>query len=117
MNEHMQRTISEALDRRARDLDGHTLSRLRQARACAVAQATPAHSHRPLLWAGGLGLAATALLAVLLLPQTPPPAPAATDDLIEVATLDVELEVIEDLAFYEWLSVQRLDETSDGGPA
>ncbi len=36
---------------------------------------------------------------------------------IEIATLDVDLEVIEDLDFYEWLSEQDIDELAQDGSA
>ncbi len=111
MNEPLQDAVRDALDARARDLDGATLSRLRQARAHAVAQAARPAPWRHPGWLGALGLAGAALLAVLLWP-TPGHLPAeASDDevLLEIATLDVDLELVEEPEFFEWLGEQPLD--------
>jgi hypothetical protein len=121
MNEELQRRLTEALDERARDLDGATLSRLRQARAQAMAEA----SHRPRwlqpAWLSAAGLATLVMLAVLLLPRLPSGDGLDTLDLsgeaLEIATLGVDLEVIEDLDFYEWLSEQNIDEAPEDGSA
>ncbi len=121
MNDEHQRQLTRALDERARDLDGATLSRLRQARTHAMA-AHPSQRTRWLqpAWLGAAGLAAVALVAVLLHPQLPSDGLEAMDpagEAIEIATLDVDLEVIEDLDFYEWLSEQDIDELAQDGSA
>jgi uncharacterized NAD(P)/FAD-binding protein YdhS len=120
MSDPLQQHIRTALDERARDLDGHTLSRLRQIRAQAMQQQRPIRRWQQPTWTGGLALAALALVAVLGYHQMPGEAPtdlSDSEEAIEIATLDVDLEVIEDLDFYEWLSEQPLDTPSDGGSA
>lgn len=115
MKNPLQQELIDALDRRAQDLDGATLSRLRRARAEAIDQAQSASL---LQGRSGWGLAAAGLVTSLLLVTALLPglfrstAPAeADDDLLEIATLDVDLEVVEHLEFYEWLSEQNLEET------
>lgn len=120
MKDPLQQKLVEALDRRAQDLDGATLSRLRRARAEALQLASTRRSWLPGGWRlAGAGLA-LGLLVVALLPglrQAAPPQPTSGDELLEIATLDVELEVVEDLEFYEWLTEQGLGEADDEGPA
>ena len=122
MNEDLQNQLKQALDERARDLDGATLSRLRQARATAMAQHASRRSRwlQP-AWLGAAGLAAVALVAVLMFPRLPSPGGLdgldSTGEALEIATLDVDLEVIEDLDFYEWLSDQNIDDIAGGGSA
>lgn len=121
MNEQLQRKAVQALDERARDLDGATLSRLSQARAKAMAQ-HPSQKQRWLhtAWIGSAGIATAALVAVLLFQRLPPDGLEALDpsgEAIEIATLDVDLEVIEELDFYEWLSEQDINAMTEDGPA
>ena len=87
MNESQQERYRAALDERARDLDGATLSRLRAG----------------LLWRQ--------------MPGTHDDVPPLSAEAMEIATLDLDLEAIEELEFYEWLSEQDLDAAGGGGPA
>jgi len=112
MKDQPQQQITQALDEQARDLDGNTLSRLHQARARALEEHTRKRANgfaHFLLGAGSI--AALALVAVLQLPPLEEPSlPLQADrDALEIATLNVDLEVIEDLDFYEWLSLQDLE--------
>lgn len=105
----LSRKANEALDARARGLDGATLSRLHQARVKAVEQGRRRLFGLPLLPAGGLAAAAVVLLAVVLwgplgpLQQEPgdyqPPHQS-------IAQGD-ELELLEELDFYKWLADSR----------
>ena len=114
MNAPLEDAIRNALDARARDLDGATLSRLRQARAHAVEQASRPTLWRQPGWLGALGLAGAVLFAVLLRPETghPPTETYDSDVLLEIATLDADLELVEEPEFFEWLGEHPL-----GGPA
>ncbi|RMG33012.1 MAG: DUF3619 family protein, partial [Gammaproteobacteria bacterium] len=120
MNDPMQHKLVEALDRRARDLDGQTLSRLRRARAAAIGQA---EHHATWLPVGGWRLAgaglAVALLVATLIPALyrplAPPTLPEEEELLEIATLDTDLELVEEMEFYEWLSAQPLEEVAEGG--
>lgn len=94
------------LDRRAEELDGLTLERLRRARRAALAG--PPRSTRALgrlVWAGGLATAAVALVAGslwLLQPATHPPVGALED--LEILAASENLDFYEDLEFYRWLA-------------
>lgn len=109
---HIEQQLKDALDQRAAGLDGATLSRLRQARAQALEQ--PRHWWHGIAWpqAGVVAaLASVTLIAVLVMrqpaPEMLPLDPSA--EALEVATLEHDLELIEDMAFYSWLETQDID--------
>lgn len=91
-------------------LDAATLSKLNQRRQAALAKvggAQPAHAW--LRWAPASGLAAAAVLAVMMM-QGPGvtdipamPDSAATD--FEILLGDEQLEMIEELEFYSWIDM------------
>jgi hypothetical protein len=107
----LEQQIHAILDRRTAGLDGYSLSRLHRARAHAIA-AAQGHGGRVHTWlapALGLGMA---VAAVLLWWQPgyeqAPPRPAAMQQIdattLELALMDVDVELVEDLDFYLWLS-------------
>ena len=124
MNE-LEQQIKQALDEKLHDLDASSLSRLRRAREKALDQPLPwwrtVRARMPVLagpsgvlympsnaW---LGLAAgVMLLSVLLLGRgwfsasLDPMHPSS--DMLEIMTLDVDLELIENIEFYDWLEQQ-----------
>jgi len=98
--------VNQALDARARGLDGTTLSRLHQARVHAVEQGR----HRILgltPWsAGGVAIAVIILLAVAVwgpLQQEPVEYPNPAHTIAQ----GEEPELLEDLDFYGWLADSR----------
>jgi len=120
-DERLARDAQQLLRRSAEDLDAHTLSRLNRARQDALAE-YDRRAERPSRlrgWQTGLGAAAvcaTAVVAVALwVGRVPGPklpgdetAPAKTavepaSDLEVVLVDDDNLEMIEDLEFYDWL--------------
>jgi hypothetical protein len=104
--------IRNQLDTSARDLDGHTLSRLNRARQQALSQmGRPA----PRRWHWlVLASAASIALAVALLPQLRQPVlepvPVAGDSIedFELLTSEENLALYSDLDFYAWLDTQDL---------
>ena len=116
MNEQeLQDKLRAALDERAQGLDGATLSRLRQARARALEQpAAPWWQLSTPQWLGAAGSMAAVALVAVLVGRTPLPEPAAPLEVplnhLEIATLEEELELIEDIDFYQWLDSQELAE-------
>lgn len=117
----VEESLRQEPNARAEQLDGVTLSRLRQARARAVAGARASwHS-----WLDGPGwalpaggLAATTALALGLTMIQPWEAgdresvilPAIPPSLLEISSSDVDLELIEEMDFYDWLAVADIDE-------
>lgn len=105
------------LDDSLHTLDAQRLSRLNQARHRALERL---EKPRPLLtwlraplaarWLpGGMALASVALLTFALVqPATPPAPPAlAQDSALETLALHDDLELLDDLDFYEWLARQK----------
>jgi len=103
----IEQRLCEMLDERTESLDGRSLSRLRQARAQAVAAADASWVTRfPFLLAPAAGLGILGLIGLMYL-RFPgngiqdPPLPVTGD--LDVATLEVEVDLVEDLEFYQWL--------------
>ena len=111
--------LAKRLRDSADELDGHTRSRLNQARQAALDELQPksAWRFRPVL--AGAATAAVAVVAFFLLQ----PAPDTTQPLVPagIAEADLELlmaeeslDMLEDLEFYTWLAEADLDNGSAG---
>lgn len=116
--EHEDR-LRSLLDRKAEELDGHTLSRLRQARARAIARGSkPAGWLRLPDWsiAGGMATATIALLAFSFLLEAPPDSglPPITAGDLEILASGEDLEFYDRLEFYRWLEETGDMEQEDG---
>ena len=105
-DEAFVRQVKTMLDDGNAQLDARVRSRLRQARRSALSQAEP----RPALWlkqwVPAAGLAAAAVLAVLLWPQA---APVQRDDMpndLEIVLAEENLDLLENLDFYEWVDAE-----------
>ena len=107
----LQKRAKQLFDDSVDGLDAATLSRLNKARHAAI----EASSRRlpPLLrWAPVGGLATAAAVALLLLLQSPaviePPADATIVDM-EILLSEDNLEMLEDLEFYDWIDLAGAD--------
>ncbi len=98
--------LREALERRAAGLDSHSLRRLRVARgqAIAAASARPDAWRQASLWAGAGSVALVLLGAALLyFRQANHELPGLDADSLEIIASEDELELYENLDFYDWL--------------
>lgn len=101
-------------------LDAATLSKLNQGRQAALAEVSASGTR--VLWARWMpatGIAAAALVAVLML-QSPggvdpeiPPESAASD--FEILIGEDDLDMIEELEFYSWIDLADLEATDNVG--
>ncbi|MBT8098242.1 MAG: hypothetical protein KJO82_00760 [Gammaproteobacteria bacterium] len=112
---------SKALfDESVESLDAATLSKLNQGRQAALAEVAGARAGTAWLrWAPAGGLAAAAVVAVIMM-QGPGmdgvpsiPDTAATD--LEILLGDDSLEMIEELEFYSWIDMAELDSPDNVG--
>jgi hypothetical protein len=115
----VEQQITSLLDQRAEELDGQTLSRLRQARSRALEQGPPIWKRFPRAsdWVltGGFATATVALLAVTLWfdgagEEMIPPVSAGD---LEILASGEDLELYDQLEFYRWLEEQELDPSTD----
>ena len=100
-------------------LDAATLSRLNQGRQKALQEIqTAGPAVQWARWVPAGGLAAAAVVAVLVWQGTPvehsaPAAGSATD--FEILLSEDSLDMLEDLEFYSWMDAAHLDSGSDVG--
>lgn len=113
--------VAQALEQSTQDLDGPTLSKLTQARHAAVASVGRRRRARwPAVAALSGSTAALALVALMMTSQLPttPVAPenvdAITDFELLAASTD-DLEMLEDLEFFEWLGSTDLSQSMETG--
>jgi len=120
MNERTDVTAEDAFAEKAKQrfdesvarLDGKTQSRLNQSRHAALAEldkGQPAWVQ----WIPATGVAAAAVLAVVLWTGTPGTddlaAPAIANDM-EILLTEDSLEMLEDLEFYSWIDLDEAEE-------
>jgi hypothetical protein len=97
-------------------LDGATLSRLNQGRQRALAEIDrTAPRGQWLRWVPVTGVAAAALIAVMVINQ-----PVRVDEPMTVTDFEMlieheELDLLEDLEFYSWLELAEADANGDVG--
>ncbi len=103
----LETNIRQSLDESVDALDANTLSKIRQVRAQAVAKADFRHKNWLLnkqgIFVGGLATACVMVFAVMILLKSPAPMQAVPVDDIELISSSDDLELFEDLEFYEWL--------------
>jgi hypothetical protein len=117
-NRKQEELLRSLLDKKARELDSHTLSRLRQARAHALTrQSKPASRLQLPDWsiAGGLATATVAVLAFSFLLQSPqgPGLPQVPAGDLEILASGEDLELYDRLDFYRWLEEEGETEPTE----
>ena len=114
----LARAAKARFDDSVEALDAATLSRLNRGRQRALAELDGARRHGAWLrWLPATGVAAAALLAVMLAVE---PGTAVPDDPVSASDFgmlleDDSLEMFEDLEFYSWLEGDELDAGDDVG--
>ena len=105
-NDAFEKRAKQLFDDSVDGLDAATLSRLNQARHAAI-EASPRRWPPLVRWAPVGGLATAAAVALLLF-QSPaviePPVDASTVDM-EILLSEDNLDMLEDLEFYEWIDL------------
>lgn len=113
--EHINKATKVVLDQQVDALDSNTLHKLRQAREAALQQhhKSPWQKMLSIEWitTGGAGLAIAGILTFMLLPQLNTNTLSPLDDL-EFLTAEVDMELVDDLEFYQWLD-ESLAENSN----
>ncbi len=107
----LETNIRQSLDESVDTLDANTLSKIRQIRAQAIEMAREKADSRHKNWllnkqgifVGGLATACVMVFAVMVLLKSPTPMQAVPVDDIELISSSDDLELFEDLEFYEWL--------------
>lgn len=112
-NDKFAKSAKQLFDNSVESLDAATLSKLNQGRQAALAEiSTSTRAQRWLRWTPVTGLAAAAIVAVVMMrgPIVPPETPSAVD--FEILIGDDSLEMIEELEFYSWMDMAET-ESSD----
>jgi len=117
-NREFEARTKQAFDESVSRLDARTRSRLTQARYAALAQVETHLGTRAVqarrYWMPAVGLAAAAVLAVVMMPSIRSQKPVATlaeDDMPLLLDSD-NVEMLEELEFYAWLDEAAFDATT-----
>ncbi len=115
MSDELSRKAKQLFDDSVDGLDAATLSRLNRGRQAALASAGT--SRRLMRWAPAGGLAAAAIVAVVIV-QSPgvvdtPPGSTAAD--FEILLSEDSLDMLEELEFYDWLDSAEAGSDADVG--
>jgi len=106
--DELNANIRQALDESVDALDASTLSKIRQIRAQAIEKAEVRSVHWQGYLLGGLATACVMVLAVVLLLNSPTSMQSVPVDDLELISSSDNLELFEDLEFYEWLEEDGL---------
>ncbi len=100
----------EVFDQSVQGLDAETQSRLNRGRHEALAHAGRGVSHGQWLrWAPATGVAAAAVVAVVILTGRPPVdelTPPATASDFEILLAEDSFDMLEELEFYSWIDLE-----------
>ncbi len=106
--DELNTSIRQGLDESIDALDANTLSKIRQIRAQAIEKAGTRHVNWSGFLVGGLATACVMVFAVMILLKSPAPMQAVPVDDFELISSSDNLELYEDLEFYEWLEEDGL---------
>jgi hypothetical protein len=95
--------IKQSLDESTNELDANTLSRIRQIRASAVERVDERKHSWQGIMVGGLATTCVMVLAVMLLLNSDTTLQTVPLDELELISSADNLDLFEDLEFYEWL--------------
>ena len=108
LNSNIRQSLDESVD----NLDANTLSQIRQIRAQAVDKVIDNSEKSHINWlpvmTGALATACVMVFAVMILLKSPTPMQILPVDDIELISSSENLELFEDLEFYEWLDEYEL---------
>ena len=111
--DQVTRQAKELFDESVEQLDAATLSRLNRARQRALAEVDPAvRQGQWLRWVPVTGVAAAALVTVMVMNEGGPTDDPMTVSDFEMLLEEESLEMLEDLEFYTWLELA--DTEADG---
>ncbi len=112
LNDNETVNIRQSLDESVDALDASTLAKIRQVRTQAMERAAARDvnwfANRQGLVVGGLATACVMVLAVVLLLNSPTSIQPVPVDDMELISASDNLELFEDLEFYEWLEQNDL---------
>lgn len=119
-DEQFAQQAKSLFDESVDKLDGATLSKLNQRRQAALAEISESGGTSAWLrWAPASGIAAAAVVAVIMLQnptsvnKEPFPDSAATD--FEILLHEESLDMIEELEFYSWIEYAELETPDNVG--
>ena len=112
-DEKLAARAKELFDESVDGLDGETLSRLNQGRHAAL---EAAKHGRPdwVRWAPATGVAAAAVVAVVMLQEPGTDIPEAPASDFEILLGEESIDMLEELEFYAWLDAADLEASGDG---
>lgn len=106
--DELNTNIRQSLDESVDALDANTLSKIRQIRAQAVDKAKTRHENWSGVISGALATTCVMVFAVMILLKSPTPMQTVPVDDLELISSSENLELFEDLEFYEWLDEYEL---------
>jgi hypothetical protein len=117
-DDKLEQQAKELFDDSVDRLDAATLSRLNRSRQAALAEAATSRAgHLWLRWAPATGMAAAAVIAVVMLrgpaPEDLAPAPVVTD--FEILVSEDSFEMFEELDFYAVLDSLEVGAADNAG--
>ena len=112
-DEKLEQTAKRLFDESVDGLDAATLSRLNRGRQAALEAAGSGRSQW-ILWAPATGVAAAAIVAVVMLNEPTVDVTDATATDLDIILGEESIEMIEELEFYAWLDTVDLEANDIG---